>query len=184
MTKSALICVDVQNDFLPGGALGVDRGDEVVDPLLRASESVDLVAATRDWHPKDHLSFAEQGGPWPPHCLQNDSGAEIDPKITAIADVVISKATEPDQEAYSGFQGTALAKWLREHNVETVLIGGLATDYCVKATALDAAEEGFDVFLLSDATRAVDPDQEQAVVEELVAQGVKATTVERLNESA
>jgi nicotinamidase/pyrazinamidase len=144
----ALIVVDFQNDFTPGGALAVDEGDAIagrIDELARSGE-FDLVVATRDWHPADHRSFAEQGGPWPPHCVQGTRGAELHPALDRdLIDGVFDAGYEPDAEGYSGFEGTGLEQALRERGVEAVTLVGLATDYCVKHTALDALRLGFEV---------------------------------------
>jgi nicotinamidase/pyrazinamidase len=157
----ALIVVDVQNDFLPGGALGVPHGDEVVPVLNRYIERFDRlglpIVATRDWHPADHCSFAARGGPWPPHCVAQTRGAQFSPALKLpVGTRVVSKATTPDDEAYSGFHGTQLDRDLRELNVKRVFIGGLATDYCVLNTVKDARKLGFDVVLLRDAIRPVE----------------------------
>lgn len=164
--KTALICVDVQSDFLPGGALAVSDGDEVIEELIEiaGSDEVDLVIASRDWHPADHISFKNSNpeGLWPDHCVAGSPGAEIHPKIAGLADLVISKATESERDAYSAFDGTELASELRSRGVRRVIVGGLATDYCVKATVLSALSEGFDVELAPRASRAVS-DQEGAV---------------------
>ena len=187
----ALVLVDVQNDFCPGGALAVPEGDRVVpvlNALLRHREL--LAIATRDWHPPDHSSFATQGGPWPVHCVAGTPGADFHPGLDRerIAHLVaigstVSKATARDQEAYSGFQGTDLAAYLRRHGIRRLFIGGLATDYCVKATALDAHKEGFEVFLLTDAIRAVNvqPGDGDRAIAEMQAAGViplKSTDLE------
>ena len=159
--RSALILVDVQNDFCPGGALAVSDGDAVVpvlnDYAARFVEAGAPVYATRDWHPANHLSFGEQGGIWPVHCVQNTSGAEFHADLALPEGVtVISKAQRQDEEAYSGFGGTDLAARLRTEGVERVYVGGLATDYCVKSTVLDALEEGFDTYFLADGSRGVE----------------------------
>ncbi|MEX0959367.1 MAG: nicotinamidase [Burkholderiales bacterium] len=169
----ALIVVDVQNDFLPGGALGVPDGDAVVPVLNRYIEHFEEqglpVIATRDWHPENHVSFKARGGPWPPHCIAQTRGAQFGPGLKLPADArVVSKATTADEEAYSGFQGTQLAQDLREQNVKRVFVGGLATDYCVLNTVKDARKHGFDVVLLRDAIRPVEVkpgDGERAVTE-------------------
>ena len=157
----ALLVVDVQNDFLPGGALGVSDGDAVVPVLNRwmaRFERLGLpVVLTRDWHPPDHVSFRDQGGPWPPHCVAGTPGAAFAPGLVAPDSAqVVSKATTRQAEAYSTFQGTGLAEWLRRQQVRRVFIGGLATDYCVLASTLDARREGFQVAVLIDAIRAVE----------------------------
>lgn len=165
----ALIVVDVQTDFCPGGALAVADGDAVVEPLNALARELPLVIATRDWHPPDHGSFAERGGPWPVHCVGGTPGAELHPELDRERiDVIVDKGQERDREGYSGFEGTELDQLLRERGVDTVHIGGLALDYCVKATALDARRAGFDVVVHRDATRAVDVnpgDAERAVAE-------------------
>lgn len=169
----ALIVVDVQNDFLPGGNLAVAGGDEVVPVLNRYIEVFGNrglpVYATRDWHPPDHCSFEEQGGIWPSHCVADTQGAEFAPGLELPANAtVISKATEPDREAYSGFDGTDLKQRLVQQQVSRLYIGGLATDVCVLNTVKDALNEGFKVYLLRDAVRAVNAkpgDGERAVRE-------------------
>lgn len=128
--------------------------------------------ATRDWHPPNHISFKERGGPWPPHCVQNTPGAEFVVDLPEDA-IIISKATEPDKEAYSGFEGTNLAEILRENGVEKVYICGVATEYCVKATALDAVRHGFETYLLSDAVKGINPEDEKKALEEMKRAGVK-----------
>ena len=171
--KRALIVVDVQNDFCPGGALAVPHGDEVVTPLNRLIREFlgrdDLVVKSRDWHPRKTKHFAEFGGMWPVHCVQGTHGAEFhrdlldDPRI-----IVVSKGLG-DEDSYSAFDGTDLAELLRKQGVEEVWVGGLATDYCVKNTVLDAAREGFRVKALEDAMRAVEvqPGDGALAVEEM-----------------
>lgn len=180
MSKSALIVVDVQNDFCPGGALAVRGGDEVVPVINQLIPKFDMVVYTRDWHPTNHISFAEKpqftDKSWPVHCVANSRGADFHPELTfTLNAMIVDKGTDPDQEAYSGFQGTDLAKTLRRLNIDTVYITGLATDYCVKHTALDALREGFTVKLVSDACRGVDtpPGTEAKAVEELRRAGVQ-----------
>ena len=156
----ALIVVDVQRDFLPGGALGVADGDAVVPVLNRyiaqARGKGVPVFASRDWHPPDHCSFRAQGGPWPPHCLAESAGAQFAPGLDLPPDAaIIDKATTVSADAYSAFQETTLARDLRARGVKRVLVGGLATDYCVLNTVRDARREGFEVVLLTDAIRAV-----------------------------
>jgi nicotinamidase/pyrazinamidase len=177
--STALIAVDVQNDFLPGGALGVTDGDAVVAPLLRAAQAATFTVATRDLHPVDHSSFVEQGGPWPPHCVAGTPGARIDPRVVDAVDLVVSKGRDAGRDAYSGFDGTVLAETLRARGVRRLLVGGLATDYCVKATVLDARREGFDVVVLEDAVRAVDvePGDGRRALDEMRAAGAQVRSV-------
>lgn len=170
----ALIAVDVQRDFLPGGSLAVPEGDAVVPVLneyIRRFVRADLpVIATRDWHPPDHCSFAAQGGPWPPHCVRETRGAEFAPDLALPKDVVIvSKATQTGADAYSAFDGTGLAVLLRAQGVARLLVGGLATDYCVLATVRDGLDAGFAVALLRDAVRAVgiEPGDEAKALEQM-----------------
>lgn len=168
---SALLIVDVQNDFCPNGALPVPNGDEIIPILNKYIEKFVKVGAsiyaTRDWHPPNHISFKTRGGIWPPHCIQNTKGAEFHPQLALPKDVkIISKGTNPDREAYSGFEGTNLSSLLKEQGIKTLFIGGLATDYCVKATVLDALREGFHVVFLEDASKGVDinkGDSERAI---------------------
>lgn len=174
----ALLIVDFQNDFTPGGALAVEHGDEIAGRIneLAASDRYDLVVATRDWHPPDHGSFAEQGGTWPVHCVQDTAGAQLHDSLEqANVDVVLDKGTDPSTDGYSGFDGTNLAGLLRERNVDRVTVVGLATDYCVKNTVLDALRNGFEVDTDTSAMRAVNlnsGDDERAIAE-MMAAGAK-----------
>ena len=157
--SEALLIIDYQNDFNPGGALAVAGGDEIASRIneLAASGRFDLVLATRDWHPPDHASFAEQGGPWPVHCVADSPGAQLHPALEAERiDVIVDKGQDRDTEGYSGFEGTDLARILRERGITRVTLVGLATDYCVKNTALDALREGFAVTVDSTAVRGVE----------------------------
>ena len=171
-TKQALIVVDVQNDFCPGGTLAVPHGDEVIEPLNKLIDEFlergAPVYKSRDWHPPETKHFAAHGGTWPVHCVQNTEGANFhselrdDPRIT-----VISKGLG-DKDCYSAFDETDLATHLHQHKVEEVVIGGLATDYCVKNTVLDALKHGFKVKAVENAMRAVDlhpGDGERAIAE-------------------
>jgi nicotinamidase/pyrazinamidase len=171
----ALIVVDVQNDFCPGGALAVVDGDQVVAPINALAREAAFVVATRDWHPADHGSFSAHGGIWPVHCVQGSGGAELHPGVDReLIDVIVDKGQVRDLEGYSGFEGTELERLLRSRGVDGVDVVGLALDYCVKATALDARRAGFDVTVHRGATRAVEVnagDGERAV-EELRAAGV------------
>jgi len=176
----ALLIVDFQNDFTPGGALAVAHGDEIAGRInaLAASGDYDLVVATRDWHPPDHGSFAAQGGPWPVHCVADSPGAQLHPALDAArVDVIVDKGQDPGTEGYSGFQGTDLARVLRDRGITQVTVVGLATDYCVKNTALDALREGFQVTVDTTAVRGVEVapgDSERALAEVRAAGGVMA----------
>jgi nicotinamidase/pyrazinamidase len=151
------LIVDPQVDFCPGGTLPVPGGDGIFPAVNRASAILPLTVASRDWHPPDHVSFRAQGGPWPVHCVAGSPGAEFYPTLeTDRIAKVFSKGSEPKLEAYSAFDRTGLAEWLREHDVGRLYVAGLATDYCVRASVLDARREGFDVVVLEDAVGAVD----------------------------
>jgi nicotinamidase/pyrazinamidase len=172
----ALIIVDVQNDFCAGGALEVPHGNDVLAPINELSREMPLVIATRDWHPPDHASFAEQGGPWPVHCVRDTPGAQLHADLdTERIDAIVDAGRTRDAEGYSGFEDTNLEQLLRDGGAETVHVAGLALDYCVKATALDARRAGFDVVVHRDATRAVDvePGDGERAVKELRAAGVR-----------
>jgi nicotinamidase/pyrazinamidase len=172
----ALLIVDFQNDFTPGGALAVAGGDEIAAPLDRLLDRFDLVVATRDWHPPDHSSFA---GVWPVHCVQGTPGAELHPSLDrAKVDVVVDKGRDAASEGYSAFQDTELAELLRSRGVDRLYVAGLATDYCVKHSVLDALREGFDVVVLEDAIRGVDaaPGDSAQAVEEMRAAGAEFAT--------
>jgi nicotinamidase/pyrazinamidase len=176
----ALLIIDYQNDFIPGGALAVGGGDEIAGRLneLAADPRFDLVVATRDWHPADHRSFAEQGGPWPVHCVQGSHGAELSRALDAQrVDAIVDAGRTPEAEGYSGFEETNLAELLRERGIDRLTIVGLATDYCVKHTALDAVREGFQVEVDSTGVRGVEvePGDSERALDEMRAAGVKVT---------
>ena len=159
--KCALIVVDVQNDFCPGGALAVKRGGRVVpvfNQYLRRFEKAGApVYACRDWHPWDHCSFRKQGGPWPPHCVQDTRGARFHPDLLLPADArVISKGWRREDDSYSEFEATCLELELKRSGVRRIFVGGLATDYCVKRTVLDGRRLGFVTHLLTDAIQGID----------------------------
>ena len=178
-TKRALLVVDVQNDFCPGGSLAVAHGDEVVAPLNKLIQEFlergEPVFKSRDWHPKETKHFAAYGGTWPVHCVQDTQGAEFHPDL--IDDIHIRTISKGlgDKDSYSAFDGTDLALQLRRLGVEEVWVGGLATDYCVKNTVLDALKEGFHVKALTDAMRAVElePGDGERAIEEMRAAGVE-----------
>jgi len=190
--RDALVIVDVQNDFCPAGALSVPGGHEVVAPLNcyaeRFAEAGAAVFASRDWHPRRTKHFQEHGGLWPPHCVQGSPGADFHPALRLPEGTrVVSKGMDPEEDAYSCFQARdqrerPFAEALRERGVRRLFIGGLATDYCVKATALDAVKAGLEVVVLEDAVRAVDlePGDGRRALEEMRAAGAHFVTLERL----
>lgn len=168
----ALVIVDFQNDFTPGGALAVTGGDEIAPRVneLAASGEFDLVVATRDAHPPDHGSFAAQGGPWPVHCVAGTPGAELHPALDrSRLDAIVDKGQDRHSEGYSAFEGTGLERLLRDRDVDELVVCGLATDYCVRNTALDALRAGFRVTVDERAVRGVDarPGDSRRALDEL-----------------
>ena len=179
MNNKALIIVDLQNDFCPGGSLAVSEGDQIIPVVNRLIEKFtqmgNPIFTTRDWHPRDHSSFEEQGGIWPSHCIQDTQGAEFHPEIQIPEDAtIISKATSKEKDAYSGFEETELSELLKRAGVEDIFVSGLATDYCVKATALQGLKEGFRVTVIKDAIRGVNvqPDDSAKALTDMKAVGV------------
>ncbi|MCA9425909.1 MAG: nicotinamidase [Candidatus Omnitrophica bacterium] len=160
-SRDGLIVVDIQKDFCPGGSLSVDRGDRVVPVINRLIPKFSHVFLSRDWHPPNHCSFSHSpkfvDKSWPVHCVAGSPGAEFHPllSIPELA-IVIDKGVDPDREAYSAFEETNLAKFLRDRGIDRIFVAGLATDYCVKSTVLDALNQGFETFLVQDACRGVD----------------------------
>jgi nicotinamidase/pyrazinamidase len=180
----ALIVADVQNDFCPGGALPVPKGDEVIPALndyIKIFKKKNAnIFATRDWHPPNHVSFKAQGGPWPPHCIQNTEGAKFHPDLKLPdSTTIVSKAMDPLKEAYSGFEGTKLADTLKTQGVTRIFVGGLTTDYCVKNTVLDARKLGFEVVLLIDAVRGINvkPNDVTKAIDEMMDSGTEQATL-------
>lgn len=183
----ALIVVDVQRDFLPGGSLAVPRGDEVLTVLngyIALFRQAQLpIVATRDWHPPEHCSFQAQGGTWPPHCVAGSRGAGFAVLLELPCEsIIISKATAADSDAYSGFEGTELDALLRKADVARVFVGGLATDYCVLNTVRDALRLGYASVLLTDAVRAVDVQSGDGkrAIDEMLRGGAVAATVAQM----
>jgi nicotinamidase/pyrazinamidase len=176
----ALLIVDFQNDFTPGGALAVREGDRIAGRVneLAADPRFELVVATRDWHPADHGSFEPRGGPWPVHCVQGTEGAELHPALERAAiDVIVDKGTDAATDGYSGFEGTNLGELLHERGIDRVTIVGLAADYCVKNTAVDALRQGFGVTVDSAGVRGVDvsPGDSERALEDLREAGATVT---------
>ncbi len=173
----ALLVVDVQRDFCPGGALPIPQGDEVVPVLNQwievATACGALVCASRDWHPKQHMSFADEGGPWPTHCQQDTPGAAFHSDLQLPGDaIVVSKGVRFDNDQYSVFDETGLAQFLLSKGIRRLWVGGLAQDVCVKATALDGIQHGFEVHLIANATKPVAEDDGHAALEAMKRAGV------------
>jgi len=190
MSETALIVVDVQRDFCAGGALAVPDGDAVVPPINALIDKFRSagrpIFLTRDWHPADHSSFTDQGGLWPPHCVADTEGANFHPDLQVDDDMsIVGKATERERDAYSGFEGTDLGSQLLAAEVTEVFVCGLATDYCVKATALDARKAGLATTVLTDAIRGVDVQSgdSQRSIEEMLGAGVQLLASDTLRHS-
>ncbi len=192
MQDTAVLIVDVQNDFCPGGALAVPEGDQVVPVLNRVAAQVaqwgGTVVASRDWHPPTTRHFAAYGGKWPVHCVQNTPGAQFHPDLKLPQGaVIISKGTSENDDGYSAFEGRAedgrsLLEILRERGIKRLIVGGLATDYCVRASVLDALKNGFEVLVLTDAVRGVNlqPDDSERALQEMQAAGATLTDASAL----
>jgi nicotinamidase/pyrazinamidase len=183
----ALIVVDIQRDFCPGGALPVTDGDKIipaVNELVRAFEKAKLpIFFTRDWHPKNHMSFEANGGQWPPHCIRNTPGASFHPSLAVPREAeVIDKGMLQAEDAYSGFAGTDLAHKLRSLHVKQIYVAGLATDYCVKKTVVDGTVEGFETYVVSDCVKGVNlkPTDSASAFRAMLARGAKKVTSDRL----
>jgi nicotinamidase/pyrazinamidase len=158
--KDVLIIADIQKDFLPGGALPIKEGDQII-PVLNDYAKIfnkanAKVLASRDWHPPKHISFTAQGGQWPPHCVHETEGAKFSPDLKLpVGTKIVSKATDSGKEAYSVFDGTGLGEELKSMGMKRIFIGGLATDYCIVNSIIDARKMGFDAVVLADATRGI-----------------------------
>jgi nicotinamidase/pyrazinamidase len=181
--SSALLIIDFQNDFTAGGALEVPGGDQIVEPVKRLAPRFDHVFATRDWHPPDHASFETEGGPWPVHCVQGTHGAELHPAMRDVeVEEIVDVGSEREDEGYSGFEKSKLERLLRDRDVDEVAVVGLATDYCVRASAMDAARLGFDTTVITDAIRAVDvtPGDGERALSDMQEAGAKLATSDQV----
>lgn len=172
----ALLIVDVQNDFCPGGSLAIPEGDQIIPVLNRWIEAAQnkgcLIVASRDWHPVFHVSFTDQGGPWPEHCVQDSHGAEFHAELQLPNDTVkVSKGTRFDEDAYSAFENTGFGDFLRERGIKRLWVGGLAQDVCVLDTVTAAQQEGFDTHVIMSATRPVDPAQGDQAAKQMAEAG-------------
>ena len=182
--SDVFIIADVQNDFLPGGALPIKESDQIL-PILNEyieifKNSSSPIIAARDWHPPNHVSFLAQGGLWPPHCIQDTDGAKFSPNLKLPESVtIVSKATNPEKEAYSIFDGTKLSEQLKSEGIVRIFIGGLATDYCIVDSVLDARSAGFDVVVLADATYAINlnPNDGDNAFEKMILSGASKQTL-------
>ena len=190
MKKNALLLVDVQNDFCPGGALAVPEGDRVVPVLNEYLPKFDTVVASRDWHPQHTSHFQAAGGPWPPHCVQDTPGAAFHPQLKLPRDAtVVTKGTDPTDDGYSAFeaedpQGAGLDELLEQRGIERLFVGGLATEYCVRASVLDGLKQGLDVVVLLDAVRGIDVqagDMARAL-DEMLRAGARTATLATIDE--
>jgi nicotinamidase/pyrazinamidase len=184
LDTDALIVVDVQNDFCPGGSLAVPHGDDVVEVINELAPLFTVVFATQDYHPPDHSSFTDQGGQWPVHCVEGTPGAEFHPDLdTSRFDEIIRKGTDVATDGYSGFAGTDLADRLWARGVDRVFVTGLATDYCVRATTLEAIENGFEAVVVTDAIRAVDvkPGDGAAATDAMESAGADLVSAEQIH---
>jgi nicotinamidase/pyrazinamidase len=182
--SDVFIIADVQNDFLPGGALAIKESNQIL-PILNEyieifKNSSSPIIATRDWHPLNHVSFLAQGGLWPPHCIQDTDGAKFSPSLKLPESItIVSKATNPEKEAYSIFDGTKLSEQLKSEGIVRIFIGGLATDYCIVNSVLDARAAGFDVVVLADATCAINlnPNDGDNAFEKMILSGASKQTL-------
>lgn len=193
MPNQALLIVDVQNDFCPGGALAVPEGDQVVPVLseyaARFEKRAQPVYASRDWHPSKTRHFKDQGGPWPSHCVQDTQGAAFHPQLKLPQGAeVVTKGTDPEDHGYSAFEaadsaGRPLATSLEEKGVQHLYVGGLATDYCVKASVLDGLKQGLDVVLLLDAIKGIDvqPGDMARSLDQMIRAGARTATLESID---
>lgn len=185
-SKKALVVVDIQNDFCPGGALGVQEGDQII-PVLNQYVALFLkhqipVFVSRDWHPKETKHFKQAGGPWPPHCIQGTDGAAFHPDFRIPAETtILSKGTDPDADGYSVFEAhdskhKSFNELLQAKDIDELYIGGIATDYCVRTTSLDALENSYKVNILTDAIKGVAHEDSKRAIEEIVARNGKLKT--------
>ncbi len=189
---TALLLVDIQNDFCPGGALAVREGDQIIPVVNRLIPHFAHVIATQDWHPSDHVSFRERGGPWPAHCVQGTRGADLHPGLDqSRIQAMVRKAFLPDEDDYSEFagsdpQGRSLQQLLQEHGVQRLCVVGIATDYCVRATVLEALAKGYEVSVVTDAIRAVDvkPGDGGRALSEMARHGARLITSSEILEAA
>jgi len=200
---NALVIIDLQNDFMPGGALAVPGGDEIVPLINGLQESFDLVIATQDWHPSGHASFASSHENkkefevikldgldqvlWPEHCIQNSEGAEFHPDLNSSKiEAILRKGTDIKIDSYSGFydnahlKSTGLAGYLREKKVERIYFAGLAAEYCVYFSIKDAISEGFECILIEDATRALDEGEFEKARIDILRKGGKIVSSREL----
>jgi nicotinamidase/pyrazinamidase len=186
--NDALVIVDVQNDFCAGGSLATKSGDEVAAKLSTVARQFSQknlrVFATQDWHPRGHSSFQAQGGPWPEHCVQDSTGAEFHPSLRLpVGSSIVRKGSDPEIDAYSGFLDSNLEELLRAAEASRVVVGGIATEYCVLNTVLDARKLGFDTYVLKDAIAAVNVEDgdDAAAIKKMEDAGATLIEADELN---
>jgi nicotinamidase/pyrazinamidase len=185
---AALILVDIQNDFCPGGALAVKEGDQIIEPVNKLISRFPLVISTQDWHPANHISFTQQGGPWPPHCVQGSFGSELHADLdTGKIAHYFRKASSPDKDDYSEFagkddQGRSLNEVVQIKGAKRLYVVGLATDYCVLETVMDGLKYGYEVYAVTDAMRAVNvaPDDGTKALRKMEAAGAHLVTSDQV----
>jgi len=188
LQNTALVLVDIQNDFCPGGALAVNEGDLIVPIVNRLMRAFPMVISTQDWHPEHHISFSERGGPWPPHCVRGTKGAELHPELeTGSIKHYFRKASSPDKDDYSEFagkdsEGQSLDALLKSERIQTIYVVGLATDYCVLETVLDGLRYGYEVYVVTDAVRAVNvnADDGDKALQRMAQGGARLVTSDEL----
>jgi len=188
LADAALVLVDIQNDFCPGGALAVKEGDQIIEPVNNLIARFPLVISTQDWHPANHISFNQRGGPWPPHCVQGGFGSELHSDLdTGRIEHYFRKASTPDKDDYSEFagkddQGRSLNEVLQTKGVKRLYVVGLATDYCVLETVMDALKYGYDVYAVTDAMRAVNvaPEDGTKALQKMAASGAHLVTSDQV----
>ncbi len=185
--NDALVVVDVQNDFCPGGTAAVEDGDSIArklsDLALNFRINDGRVFATQDWHPTSHKSFAENGGIWPSHCVRGTDGAGFHEDLKLpVGSTIVRKGQEPQSEAYSGFDGTTLDTHLKRLEIKRIFVGGLSTEYAVQHTVYDALQRGYSAFVVTDGISAINanPDDDKRALDSMLASGAKAVTTTEL----
>lgn len=184
--KDALVIIDPQKCFMPGGVLAVPKGDEIFDALNPLTKNFRVVAASADWHPPNHISFKEQGGPWPPHCVQMREDADFSPKLDqSNLSLVVRKGFNPKKEQYTAFDEISkFGDMLKAKGINRIFVGGVATDYCVHDSVLGALKDGLEVYVLTDAVKAINakPGDEDRALDDMKQNGAKLITSKDIEE--